>query len=117
MMILPLACRITGKQAEGPRYRVSMPQEEKVFGKIYFWVEFHRPGEGPLGNLTRNPNFRRFAREVRTAKVANRLELLDMYVFSNSSMTRAQVVVDECMESETEDFSEAYPVVDNKSVT
>ncbi|XP_062405089.1 uncharacterized protein LOC134095513 [Sardina pilchardus] len=114
MLILPLACQITEGQVEGPRYKITMPKEEKVFGKVSFWLEFHRPGEGPLGNLTRTATFRRYSREARVAvKEVNRLEQLDLYVFSNSSVTRAQLLMQGCMESETEDFSGASPIVEN----
>ncbi|XP_076143443.1 uncharacterized protein LOC143125657 [Alosa pseudoharengus] len=114
MLILPLACRIAGREAQGPHYKVIIPIEEKVFGKVSFWLEFHRPGEGPLGNLTRIGQFRRFPREARVAmNKVNRLEELDLYVFSNSSKTQAQLLMGGCKKSETEDFADASPIVEN----
>ncbi|KAL2088951.1 hypothetical protein ACEWY4_015850 [Coilia grayii] len=112
-LTLPLACRIKPQEAKGPRYKIAMPKEEKVFGKFTFWVEFHRPGKGPLGNLTRVRQFRRIPRQVREVVKVARMELLDMYVFSNSSMTRAQLMMGGCMQSKTEDFSSASPLVDS----
>lgn len=117
ILILPLACRIKAQEASGPKYKITIPQEEKVFGVVSFWVEFHLPGEGPLGNLTRKAEFRRLPREARefSAKT-NRFSELDMYVFSNSSMTRAQLMMGGCKESETEDFALTSPIVDSGSV-
>ncbi|XP_063044310.1 uncharacterized protein LOC134438628, partial [Engraulis encrasicolus] len=112
-LVLPLACRIQPQQATGPRYKIAMPKEETVFGTFDFWVEFYRPGEGPLGNMTRSAKFRRSLRQFRGMTRAGRMETLDMYVFSNSSAARAQLMVGKCMESEKEDFSNASPLIDS----
>lgn len=48
--------------------------------------------------------------------VGSRIKQLDLHVMSNYSTDRAEMVVSECMESETEDFAESHPILDHGSV-
>ncbi|ROL51218.1 Transaldolase [Anabarilius grahami] len=94
-LILPLACRIPGQQAKGPIFKISIPEEVETFGAVSFWIEFHLPGEGPLAVETRLPRMRssqpvRAAREIRAT---GRMETLDLHVFSNCSLDRAELMM------------------------
>ncbi|XP_069021854.1 uncharacterized protein [Embiotoca jacksoni] len=44
--------------------------------------------------------------------VGSRLQQLDLYIMSNCSVARAEMIVSNCMESETEDFTESHPILD-----
>ncbi|XP_008291595.1 mucin-22-like [Stegastes partitus] len=46
------------------------------------------------------------------AAIGSRIESLDLHVLSNCSVDRAEMVVSKCLESETEDFAESRPIVD-----
>ncbi|XP_050991679.1 uncharacterized protein LOC127181169 isoform X2 [Labeo rohita] len=112
-LILPLACRIPGQQAKGPAFKISIPEEVKTFGAVSFWLEFHLPGEGPLAKETRLPRLRgsppvRMARDLRAT---GKMEMLDLHVFSNCSLARAELMVGQCVESETEDFTNPRPLL------
>ncbi|XP_048025123.1 uncharacterized protein LOC125254523 [Megalobrama amblycephala] len=112
-LILPLACRIPGQKAKGPTFKISMPEEVETFGAVSFWIEFHLPGEGPLAAETRLPRMRssqpvRAAREIRAT---GRMDILDLHVFSNCSLDRAELMVGRCVESETEDFVNTRPLL------
>ncbi|XP_070763376.1 uncharacterized protein [Enoplosus armatus] len=134
-LILPLACRIPGVQAQGPQYKIGMPAEREVFGVIKIWLEIHPPGEGPLANFTRIPTFRnlrlfpgRVRREVESLSVntstsstnnntsspavGSRIKQLDLHVMSNCSIDRAEMIVSNCLESETEDFAKSQPILE-----
>lgn len=133
ILILPLACRIPGVQVKGPQYAVGIPTEREIFGVLRVWIEFHLPGEGPLDKFTSTPRFRssfqgRKRRQVdvgtgssadNTVKamvVGSRIKQLDLYVLSNCSIGRAQMVVSDCMQSETEDFAVRQPLLQHGSV-
>lgn len=112
-LILPLACRIPGQQAKGPAFKISIPEEVKTFGAVSFWLEFHLPGKGPMASKTRLSVLRssppvRAARELRAA---DRVDMLDLHVFSNCSLARAELMVGRCVESETEDFTSTRPLL------
>lgn len=130
-LILPLACRIPGVQVKGPRYAVSMPTERETFGEVLVWLEFHLPGQGPLARLTSTPRFRsnilsssRFRRETGSGSSTSNsstqagvqrdemVKQLDLYVMSNCSVDRAEMIVTNCMESETEDFTDSHPIME-----
>ncbi|XP_076589101.1 uncharacterized protein LOC143322081 [Chaetodon auriga] len=126
-LTLPLACRIPGAQAKGPQYEISMPSETETFGNVEFWVEVHFPGEGPLSNFTRVPRFRslevasgRLRRDLgrserstnSRAAVGSKLDKLDLHLLSNCTVDRAQMLVSNCSESETEDFAVSHPILD-----
>lgn len=127
-LILPLACRIPGAQLKGPQYQMALPSEEEVFGVLRVWVEFHPEGEGPLGDFTRTPTLRslqpaeRQRREADSTRsidnstsdglsVGDRYKFMYLQVLSNCSIERAEMVVSECLESETEDFAVSYPLL------
>ncbi|KAM7405800.1 hypothetical protein PAMP_000227 [Pampus punctatissimus] len=137
-LILPLACRIPGLQAKGPHYKVTQPTEKEVFGEVKFWMEFHFPGQGPLSKFTKDPKFRslsslpeRMRREAETpsgnnsttngttntnstdsgAAIGSRIKQLDLHLLSNCSISRAEMVVSNCIESETEDFLVTNPIL------
>ncbi|XP_029578234.1 oncoprotein-induced transcript 3 protein-like [Salmo trutta] len=57
-LIMPIACRFPGVETKGPRYAINMPSEQETFGIVKFWLEFYRPGEGPMANRTKIPKFR-----------------------------------------------------------
>lgn len=137
-LILPLACRIPAVQAKGPHYKIYMPTEKETFGEVKIWIEFHLPGQGPLGKFTRNPKMRvlplppaRVRRGAHSASdnnstntdsnstlpaIGSRLDHLDLHVMSNCSISRAELIVSNCMESETEDFSDKKPILEQGSV-
>ncbi|XP_067351830.1 uncharacterized protein [Channa argus] len=132
-LILPLACRIPKAQVRGPQFNVSMPTETEVFGVFEFHLEFHFPGEGPLANLTRNaklrslqPLLKRRRREAESLsgnhsisirstndvrEIGSRIDKLDLYVLTNCSINRAELIVSKCIQSETEDFTISYPLI------
>ncbi|XP_044049060.1 uncharacterized protein LOC122874783 [Siniperca chuatsi] len=132
-LILPLVCRIPGVQAKGPQYKVGLPTETETFGRVGFWIELHLPGEGPLAKFTRVPKFRslnsspgRVRREAESTSKSNststsssnnspaigsRIKQLDLYVLSNCSIARAEMIVSNCIESATEDFVETHPIL------
>ncbi|XP_039987817.1 uncharacterized protein LOC120792657 isoform X2 [Xiphias gladius] len=129
-LILPLACRIPGAQVKGPQYKIGMPTEEETFGQVTFWMEFHLPGQGPLAKFTRIPRLRsiyvppgRVRREAESPSWRNitsnssgafesRVDQLDLHVMSNCSVDRAELMVSNCIESETEDFAETSPILE-----
>ncbi|XP_014851344.1 PREDICTED: uncharacterized protein LOC106923027 [Poecilia mexicana] len=130
-LILPLACRIPGAQVKGPQYAVGMPTERETFGEVMVWLEFHLPGQGPMARLTSTPRFRsnflssrRFRRDTGSESstsnsstqtglhVEEKVKQLDLYVMSNCSVDRAEMIVTECMESETEDFTDSHPIME-----
>ncbi|KAF7212508.1 uncharacterized protein [Nothobranchius furzeri] len=126
-LILPMACRIRAVQVKGPHLAISIPTERETFGDIRFWIEFHLPGQGPLARFTSTPQFRsnflplgRARRQVVVGTGSNtttditigdKLKQLDLYVVSNCSVDRAELVVSSCIESETEDFANSQPIL------
>ncbi|KAK9542287.1 hypothetical protein VZT92_000162 [Zoarces viviparus] len=117
-LVLPLACRIPGVQAKAPHYEIGIPRERETFGELRFWLELHLPGKGPLAEFTRIPKFRplpmapgRVRREAEPA-IGSRISKLDLQVMSNCSIARAEMVVVNCIESETEDFAVSYPIME-----
>ncbi|XP_047437141.1 uncharacterized protein LOC125005668 [Mugil cephalus] len=131
-LILPLACRIPETQVKGPQYKITLPTEKETFGEIRVWIEFHLPGEGPLSKYTRSPRFRsdflppvRSRRQAETESVTNssaasnstdgglgsRISQLDLHLLTNCSVARAEMIVSSCIESETEDFEESTPIL------
>ncbi|XP_016146956.1 uncharacterized protein [Sinocyclocheilus grahami] len=112
-LILPLACRIPGQQAKGPAFKISIPEEVKTFGVVSFWLEFHPPGEGPMAAETRLPRLRGSppVREARELRATRKMDKLDLHVFSNCSLARAELMVGHCVESETENFKNTRPLL------
>ncbi|XP_070690765.1 mucin-3B-like [Pempheris klunzingeri] len=136
-LILPLACRIPGVQAKGPHFKISIPTETETFGYVRYWIELHFPGEGPMSEFTRTPRFRLLhtaAERVRrnaesplgsnsystnstnstnesnstSGAIGSKIKQLDLHVMSNTSIDRAEMLVSNCIESETEDFTESH---------
>lgn len=138
-LILPLACRIPAVQAKGPQLQLSMPTETEIFGPVRFWIEIHFPGEGPLAKFTKTPEFRinrssprRIRREELSigrladsdptgstfkGELGSKIEKLDLHVMSNCSIERAEMLVSNCIESESPDFRDAQALLDQGSVT
>ncbi|XP_032377352.1 uncharacterized protein LOC116692880 [Etheostoma spectabile] len=129
-LVLPLACRIPGAQVKGSQFEVSMPTEKETFGEFRIWIGIYLPGEGPLGKYTRTPKMRslpllkgRLRREAELTSIStnastsirgaigSKIEMLDLQVMSNCSVAQAQMIVSSCIESETEDFAESYPLL------
>ncbi|KAI7802844.1 hypothetical protein IRJ41_020320, partial [Triplophysa rosa] len=117
-LVLPLACRISSQQAEGPNFQIVVPSEVETFGAVSFWLEFHIPGEGPMAADTRQARLRssRFARTPRELHRSGQLDMLDLHVFSNCSLARAELMVGRCVESETSDFLHTRPLFSQKCV-
>lgn len=69
VLLLPLACRVPGVQAKGPRYEIGIPKEKEVFGEVEFKLEFYLPGQGPLKEFTSNPVFRTDNMKVMVGRV------------------------------------------------
>ncbi|XP_024151054.1 uncharacterized protein LOC112160632 [Oryzias melastigma] len=125
-LVLPLACRIPQVQARGPHYTVEMPSDAEVFGNVYVWIEVHQPGQGSLARYTANPRFMpnlrslpRVRRDTGSngspavaTKISSRIKELDLYLMSNCSMLKVEMVVTKCVESETEDFAVSNPIMD-----
>ncbi len=107
-LVLPLACRIPAQQAKGPAFKISIPEEVKTFGAVSFWLEFHLPGKGPMADKTRLQPPGRAAREIRST---DQVDMMDLHVFSNCSLDRAELMVGRCVESETEDFTNSRPLL------
>ena len=101
-----------------------MPTEMETFGHIRIWIEIHRPGQGPMKKFTRTPKLSslyipsgRVRREAAPPSVkASRVDQLDLHVMSNCSVDRAELIVSNCLESETEDFAETSPILEQGSV-
>ncbi|XP_071390382.1 uncharacterized protein [Centroberyx affinis] len=130
-LVLPLACRIPRVQATGPQYQIAIPSEEEAFGNFTVWLEFHFPGSGPLQEFTRVPNFRHLhtfpeAGRLRRAAampqsqsfsfpregIGSKVNMLDLHVMSDCNIERAEMMVGKCVESETEDFADSHPILD-----
>ncbi|CAN9506630.1 unnamed protein product [Ophioblennius macclurei] len=130
-LVFPLACRIPAVQARGPHYSVGMPTERETFGDFRLWMEFHPPGEGPMAQFTRRPNFRenpslqrrvrRQAESDREGAVVlqasgdrntsvtpmvhgDRFDFLDLHIMSDCEVERTELMVSSCVESETMNF-------------
>ncbi|XP_030614653.1 mucin-5AC-like [Archocentrus centrarchus] len=132
-LILPLACRIPRAQVKGPNFSIGMPTERETFGEFRIWIEVYLPGQGPLADFTKNPKFRTNFRVRREAdsgtgsnstnsistseQIGTRLSQLDLYVRSNTTVARADMIVNSCIESETEDFAESRPIVNQGCIT
>lgn len=131
-LILPLACRIPRVQAKGPEYRLSIPMEREVFGEVAITLKLYLPGQGPFGNFTRAPrildnpgNPTRVRRDAELSlqsandslKAGSRVRMLYLTVQSNCSIGRAEMVVSNCIKSETEDFATYSPIIQQGSVT
>uniref|UniRef100_H3C3J3 ZP domain-containing protein n=1 Tax=Tetraodon nigroviridis TaxID=99883 RepID=H3C3J3_TETNG len=122
-LILPLACRIPGVQAKGPVYRLNIPTETEVFGPVAFSIQLYLPGEGPFGNFTRAPRLLDTRTRVRrdaepplqsangSMEAGSRIQMLYLTVMSNCSIGRAEMVVSNCIESETEDFANYNTII------
>lgn len=127
-LILPLACRIPGVQAKGPAHRLNIPTEKKVFGLVAFSIKLDLPGEGPFGNFTRAPRLLDTRTRVRrdaepplqsantSLEAESRLKLLYLTVISNCTTARAEMVVSNCIQSETGDFAKYSTIIHQGSV-
>lgn len=138
-LILPVACRIPGIQVKGPQFNVTMPTEKETFGVFDFTLEFYLPGEGPLSKFTSSPTVRilkplpgRRRREAESPSgshsisirstsnnndtLGSRINQLDLYVLSNCSVNRADLIVSQCVQSETADFLVTSPILQQGSV-
>ncbi|XDV29836.1 hypothetical protein PO909_032870 [Leuciscus waleckii] len=114
-LILPLACRIPGQRAKAPAFKISIPSDVETFGAVSFWIEFYFPGEGPMAAETRLPRMRslRSVRAAQELRSTGRMETLDLHVFSNCSLDRAELMVGSCVESDTQDFVNTRPLLNH----
>ncbi|XP_010874370.2 uncharacterized protein LOC105014067 [Esox lucius] len=114
-LVLPLACRYPAIEAKGPQYAITIPSEQETFGIVKFWLEFYPPGVGPFANQTRafnlKPPSQRRRRDT-SVRTSNRLDTLDLHVFSNATLDRVELMVGSCMESETADMAESKYILD-----
>lgn len=127
-LILPLACRIPGAQVKGPLYNLNIPTEKEVFGSVALSINVYFPGEGPFGNFTRAPRLLDARTRVRrdagsptqsaesSFKAASRTQMLYLAVMSKCSIEKTEMVVSDCIESETEDFTTYSTIVHQGSV-
>lgn len=141
-LILPLACRIPGIQVKRPQYNITIPTEKETFGLFNFHLEFYLPGQGTLAKFTSTPKFRALqqlpARRRREAEspsgsksisirstsndnrasgaIGSRINQLDLYVLSNCSVNQTELIVSQCIQSETEDFAVNTPILQQGSV-
>ena len=126
-LILPLACHISAVKAK-IQYTSITDDQVEIFGAVKFWMLFALPGQGPFPNIMHNATSRhlrnatpRKGRSVMQIEPRNRVgfnadqrrvELLDLYVMSNSSKARVELMVDRCIQSATEDFSDPQPLLE-----
>lgn len=109
-------------------YRLNIPTEKEVFGVVTLSIKLYSPGEGPFGNFTRNPRIldarTRVHRDAEpplqsannSFKDGSRVQTLYLTVMSNCSIGRAEMVISNCIESETEDFAKANTIIHQGSV-
>lgn len=132
-LILPLACRIPSTQVNNSKFNITMPTEKKAFGEFRVWIEVYLPGTGPLASFTKNPQFRsnfRVRRDTNSGtgndttnsistseNSGTKLSQLDVYVRSNTSVAQAKMMVNNCTESETDNFETGQDIVKDGSVT
>ncbi|XP_056135136.1 uncharacterized protein LOC130111863 [Lampris incognitus] len=131
-LVLPLACRIPGLKATGPKYKIAMPQEKEFFGNFTLWLETHMPGEGPFSEFTRIPRFHKLhsflpghvhrkampalsvdSPRFFSGSTGSSSNKLDLHVMSSCHVRRAELFIGNCMESETEDFADPHPILEN----
>lgn len=138
LFFLPVACRIPSTQLQGLNYNVQMPKENQIFGEVGFKLKFYLPGKGPMAKYTESAqlrsmdkSFRRMRRDLESVlslndtfpgathsdAIGSRINQLDLHVFSNCTISRAELIVSQCLNSETEDFAESTPILQQGSVT
>lgn len=93
-----------------------------------FSIQLYLPGEGPFGNFTRAPRLLDTRTRVRrdaepplqsangSMEAGSRIQMLYLTVMSNCSIGRAEMVVSNCIESETEDFANYNTIIHQGSV-
>ncbi|KAJ8248904.1 hypothetical protein GJAV_G00229020 [Gymnothorax javanicus] len=99
---LRLSCHFPAVQVAGPHYQLANTSDEQVFGSPHFWLEVHPPGKGPLADQTQDSAM---------AKPLEHLNMLDLYIFSNTTLARSELMVLYCEQSPTPDFKETIPLV------
>ncbi|XP_068173183.1 uncharacterized protein [Antennarius striatus] len=95
LLMFPLACRLPQILATGPPYNVSLPSELEVFGEVEVRIIITLPE--PATRLQRQ-----------TAMI----DMLDVTVTADSLAQDAQLVVSNCIMSETADFAQFVPIVE-----
>ncbi|XP_077419173.1 uncharacterized protein LOC144050095 [Vanacampus margaritifer] len=125
-LILPLACRIPAVRARGPNFNIAVPPT--AFDNADVKIEFHLPGEGPLALYTSRPQFSSLgllpgrlrrdsasASHIRTSleKLGTRIKALDLHLLSNTTLERAELSIERCVRSETDDFAERDTILEN----
>lgn len=95
-----------------------MPTEKETFGEVTFWMEFHIPKEDFSLGRARRDVYSISSTSINTSSITNsRLEIsreikkLDLHLMSNCTVDRAELIVSECAESKTEDFSQSVPIL------
>ncbi|XP_077476143.1 uncharacterized protein LOC144089131 [Stigmatopora argus] len=120
-LIFPLACRIPAVLARSPNFNIKIPTN--AFDNTAVRLEFYIPGEGPMAKYTRNPRFNPLelirervqldsspARHIRAVQgqQGSMIKDLDLHLISNTTLARAEISVQRCVESETADFTKSY---------
>ncbi|XP_048829044.1 uncharacterized protein LOC125706400 isoform X2 [Brienomyrus brachyistius] len=110
-LVLLLACRFSESLVRDNPQLVNLPTEKETFGIPHFSVEFYRPGEGPRSMGTNMNTRQRRARA--SVQRAGRVDVLDMYVYSNCSVGRAELIVQTCVMSSTPTFEVTQPIIED----
>ncbi|XP_023673002.1 uncharacterized protein [Paramormyrops kingsleyae] len=108
--VLSLACRFRESLVRDNPQLVSLPSEKETFGIPHFSMEFYRPGEGPLSLGTKMKTRKR--RAGASVQRAGRVDVLDMYVYSNSTVGHAELIVGTCVLSSTATFEVTQPIIE-----
>lgn len=122
ILVLPLACRIPSARVQGPQFQMSIPREEETFGVLQVWIEIHQPGTGPLSDFTGNARFRannapnRVRRDLQGRAIGSRFDYLDLYVLSNCSIPRAEMIT-RCLECDNDGYTNCHPLIEQGLVT
>lgn len=122
ILVLPLACRIPSTRVKGPVHELTIPSEVETFGVLRVWVEVYQPGSGPFSEFTRNAFFRanndpnRARRDLQERNVGSRFDYLDLYVLSNCSIPRAEMIT-RCLECPTDEYTNCHPLIEQGLVT
>ncbi|XP_056464401.1 uncharacterized protein LOC130403896 [Gadus chalcogrammus] len=131
-LILPLACHISPVKAQG-QYRSIIGEEEQIFGSVSFWLNFSLPDHGPFSSIMQNATFRHLRIPTPTRYALQAVELqrpkrrlfpaaqpqveqLDLYVMSNYRKGRAELFVENCIWSVTEDLSDPQTLLEQGCV-
>lgn len=108
-LMLPLACRIPTALASGPQYQIGIPTELETFGEARIMIMVTIP---ELSSARRR---REVGSSVGTP-IGSSIAALDVTVMHQSTAERAELMISNCIESDTEDFANFRPFVERGSV-